>query len=512
MHLNNQKSPISKILLFILAIAAVGSMFACHRDSDNPPGTESSSSKEEAESTASQEEDEKTLYRPEQKNYDYDYQIVVSRNQEFFAYTDGESEDAVNVALFNRASFMEEQYGVTLHVTLDENLKNTLIQNSIAGLDFADVVLMVASEQMQFGVVNGYLKDLSTAEKLNLNASYWNQRIQQEYSINGSFYMLDGDFSIVDELRTMTVLYNADLYQTALSETYGDLYSLVSSNQWTYSRLMEMVADASRDLDGTEGLGLNDIYGLYSENAGPYVFFIGSGLKVAESVDGEIKLLFSENYQNIYNVLEDTMKLSLNENTLIVDAANSGIDWAQANKQFAGDHVVFRSTTLSSAMSYREMQSRFGILPIPMYTEGQDGYYSLVSATSSLPLAVPMTAKSHMDETLEITEIFCYYSRYANSDVPTLYNAFFDNLVYAGLCRTAQDHDMLEIIFASQTYDLDMAANLTGVYNVTYHLALNASSNGLTTLSSSIQGLKDSSNVALTEFLSQWASNKSKTQ
>lgn len=509
MKLRIPPTPLRLMILLLAMVIALGALFGCSGKKQPPTETTTDTKRtgDETPVTDQPADDEQTKYAPQKQNYGTDsYRIYMDgkESQSFFVYSELVSNDSINTALYKRGELMEDYFGTTVSVTADENLLASVVNYAAVNEDYADIVLMWAQDLLQTAVTKGIVLDLTQTNGLNLSASYWDQRIQSEYNVKGSLYLLEGDFSIYDELRTMTILYNADHYKNKVEEKYGTPYALARDGKWTYDLMIEMLRDTSEDLDGDGVMNpANDLYGLYSECAGPYVFFLGSGMKTANVVDGEISLMYNDNYVSIYDIFEKTVALCDDSDTILVDRSG-GIGYAAANENFRNGKVLFRSTTLSSATAYRDMESDFGILPIPKFSDEQDGYYCWVSASSSLPLAIPYTAKGHQDATVALTEAFCYFSRYNPSGELTLYEAFFDRMAYNNLCRTSDDHAMLELIIQSKTYDIDSAANLTGIYKSLWELS---SAGNKTALSSTLSELKESAVSSLTKFLTDWKTN-----
>jgi len=139
-----------------------------------------------------------------------------------------------------------------------------------------------------------------------------------------------------------------------------------------------------------------------------------------------------------------------------VDLSGSGDknNWEIASDIFEENGTLFRTTALTDSMYCVEMKSDFGILPIPMLSESQKAYYSMVNSEAAWPLCIPLYVED-VHRTADIIERMSYYSRYGGDE--SLYEAFFDRLQVAKLCRKPEDRQMLQLIFANKVYDLDMA-------------------------------------------------------
>jgi hypothetical protein len=101
--------------------------------------------------------------------------------------------------------------------------------------------------------------------------------------------------------------------------------------------------------------------------------------------------------------------------------------------------------------SLREMESSYGILPIPMYDEYQEVYYSQVSPHHDSLFAVPMSVKeSDLPKIGAALELLGYYSYYE------VYPDFYEVVIQGRGTRDAESKEMLEICFSNRTYDLGL--------------------------------------------------------
>ncbi len=416
--------------------------------------------------------------------YNMGVQYGSEDNLQYYDSKEGLTGDAVSVALYNRNLFLEEYFNIEITVDsfgegLDLGGVAGFIENpNEAGDETFDVIMMVASITMTSLAVKGHLINLldDKITGLNLGASYWDQRLQQNYSINGMLFCLEGDFTILDELRTHGVLYNADLYKELhLDETYGSLYDLVRNKEWTFDTMLKIFKDTTVSTGGT--LGRNDRWGMISETAAPYVMLLGGGyLGVRNNDNGTTSLLFEDGEETaLVTSALDSIISAMKENTeiLFADAskgilsASSAVCYREASTMFSNNQAIFKSSTLLDATWLRDMKATFGILPVPMYAEGQDSYYCWTSNMAHCPLSIPTAVYSNgnLDKVIDITEAMCYFSRYSSKGM-SLYEAFYEKMTVAKLCRSAEDRQMLEIIYASKTFDLDSAMNITKMLNL----------------------------------------------
>ena len=463
---------ISSIALLLLLSLLLGSFVAC-KNEETPPETGSTS---EVEDTTGGEKDE---YDPGEVNYGgYEYEMLTETNSKsynlYLYLGEGVPSQVTDMALWQREGMMDAKYGVKLKLNNQKDKATALetIRNSVgSGQSSADII-MINGEYTMVIAQEGHIYDVNTLPNLNLEASYWDQRIQSEYKIGESLYCLEGDFNFADELSTFVVIYNDTFYESyGYYDTYGSPYELASQGKWTYEKMQEMIKDCASDKDGGGVMDENDIWGMVSESKLPYYILIGSGKKTLTNRDGEFTFDIKDNgWANVQDILEKGMELLINDDTIIADGktghyiTNSGAMWDIASDIFKYNRALFRTTSLSAVTRLIDMESDYGIMPIPAYEETSPedaAYYCWLEPYLHYPMSFPVSARD-VEKTTQITEIFAYTSRYG---ADSLYNAFFDLLAYARLCRTGNDIEMLKLVFANKCFDMDQALGITRLLN-----------------------------------------------
>ncbi|MCM1441504.1 MAG: extracellular solute-binding protein [Roseburia sp.] len=436
-------------------------------------------------------------------NNPYEYRMLVTTNslyQNTYIYDgEGTPKEICDYALWCREKLMLEKYNIELTINNVGSEGYAQLSNNVTAgsADFCQVAMLNGTDSIS-AAVNGYLLNLNSMDEFNLEASYWDQRIQQEYRINDYLFTLDGDFNYIDDLRTYVVIYNNTAYDSFnYREKYGTPYSLAAEGKWTYAMMMEMIKDISYEVDGNSTMNENDFWGMVSETSVPFYFFLGSGLKFMTNNSGTLSFDGVDDasiWETNYNTLETLMSMASNPDVLIANRDLSGDVWTLASDIFQQNRALFRTTTLSATMRLIDMKDNYGIMPIPAYTEGQDGYYCWVQAGEHRPLTIPRSVADSSKAALA-SEYLAYHSRYDGGD--SLYYAFYDLLAYARLCRTPDDKAMLELVFANKTFDIDAAAKLSGISGKVQNIV---SSKNYTTLSSELNSIRSSVTQQVQQF------------
>ncbi len=428
----------------------------------------------------------------------YEYRMLVENSEadhlQYYLSKDGMAGDSVSIALYAREVFMESYFNITLTVeeTEKDKVNSTIDKDQQAGDDNWDAISQVATRTHAGGVIKGLYLDLYQVPGLKLDATYWDQRIQQGYTLNGALFAIEGDFTILDELRTNGVLYNRNLYEEFnYDDTYGSLYELVRSGKWTYATMLDMFKGTSMSASGVPTT-MEDRWGMISTTTSPYIFLMGSGKSMVRNVNGSTQLVFddageSQYIQDAYDNIIKTFVQDTNEVLFVgsgkgpIPSSSTQQDWDDASNMFKTDKALFRNSTLLDATWLSDMKSEFGIIPIPKYDERQDGYYSYVDTASHAPLSIPRTAVEHIETTGAITEALCYFSRYTVDGSVSLYDSFYEKMTVAKLCRSQDDYEMLELIYASKMFDIDSVFNITKFLNLGVSSVTGEPSGGSTT-------------------------------
>lgn len=452
-------------------------------------------------------------YKPAKKDYDRDFTMLTKVEDFYYScyvYTkDNEPREICDVAIWQRQKFLEQEFGITLKrlpatgATAVEQFNNSVQ----GGGKICDVACLTGTDSMS-AAVSGFLIDVNRVKGLNLAASYWDQRIQEEYRIQDYLFTLEGDFNYIDDLRTFVTIYNDTMFESlGFYDTYGSPYELSKDGKWTYAKMMEMIKECGH-IDSGKGKPELDTWGMVSECSAPYYYFLGSGMKMLKNEGGKLSLSFESNWDLTYSTIEDYLNMDKDSAVVVANRPNSFSDstdiWTTASDIFQYNRVLFRSTSLSAVLRLLDMKDDYGIMPIPAYTEGQDGYYCWVDPGNHFPMTFPVTSWQEIDEIGEMAEVLGYYSLYG---ADSLNIAFYDLLAYARLCRRPEDKKMLQLVFANKTYDIDLALKISGTFSAIYDISYNKSYD---TLSTSFTKVRDSAGETMKKRVSELVANLAK--
>ena len=444
--------------------------------------------------------DPKEYYKPENKTYDRDF--VIAGTGQFLDYYNVDENyqigkgSVIQEAAYKRNRFMADVHGV--NVTMKKSELDSLEVGGSAGIHVADLAVYTNNVQFNY-LTKGIYLDVLELESLNLNAPYWDQNIQEQLMVGDSLYMIEGDFSFVDQMRTGAFLFNADVYkEQGYYETYGSPYALVDSGAWTQDVMFEMASSMYKDNNENNVKDELDSYGILCGTGLVWALFSGSGMKLMESKHGEINLLISDpTYWNTaYSAIENIVDKCVGNDDVANPQLWDGDVWTLASDAFESGRVLYRYTALSAALRLTNDECTFGVLPVPKYTSEQTEYYNIASPAGVFHGAM-LASIPDQEVAAEIFDALCYYSRYGGS--ASLYDAYFNTFRLNKFCNSPDDLRMLELLFSTTFYDLDYAANITKI-PANHIIDIEMETKDTSTLYSTLYNAMNSAQTSLEQF------------
>ena len=295
------------------------------------------------------------------------------------AHFDPESGTALNDKTLALVKEVEEAYNCNIEVkVVDPSAMFKQIQPSImAGDKTADLIV---STTWTFGQLIGadLLADLSTFDELDLSNPWWNQNVIPKCTMNGKVYAASGSFLTHIE-KIWVMFFNKKIWSEL---NYEDPYKIVKSGKWTWDKWNEFAKGALRDLDGNGVVDSEkDRWGLVAE-VGDFskAMFMSMGGEYYKA-DASGKLALACNNEASYKIFNKMTKIIRDDKVMFKQSDNAALT-------FTADKSLFFSYLLMpdqhSLHPLRDMQSDFGVLPMPKMDESQKTYIGGVDHNAPL--------------------------------------------------------------------------------------------------------------------------------
>ena len=224
-----------------------------------------------------------------------------------------------------------------------------------------------------------------------------------------------------------------------------ELYSLARDGKWTIDEMQRVASYVPENPTGT---------GIYRyDNADAIGLLFSSGLKItnfdeedAPYIVDALPVEFLDLSQITVGMFADnsqtpTADYRKGEDKMTKYGVDEDYDWFQDNK------ALFQFSGTGGAISLRQFDVVFGILPMPKGSASQAQYYSYADPWGSGSLTIPKTTKN-IDVTSTITEAMGALSaKYVKT-------AYYDMLLRGQSIFDMESRDMLDIIFQTTVYDM----------------------------------------------------------
>ena len=306
--------------------------------------------------------------------------------------------DTLFDAIYYRNKSVEEQLGVTVTTVSQKgsnNFDGAWIDTYRTAVNARTGDFETAAISMGGGAplaVEGLYYNVIDFPYLSLEKPWWNQKVHDELTMFHALYYLIGDIAVTQISWGTGMFYNKDILDKYFPDGSVNLYQTVKDRKWTIDCMYDIVAQVYEDVDGSGTMTDGDVVGFWDGEVGTKnrgerdAWIVACGIDITQEVSGQHQLTFYSN-----RTVEAFEKLKAlhaqNPGTLIIDSRYTDFT------KFENGNVLFYLTRLNSGSIYRTMDGRYGVLPMPMLEENQEGGYrnyvfyaaSAVVIVSSLP-------------------------------------------------------------------------------------------------------------------------------
>ncbi|MBQ7347085.1 MAG: hypothetical protein IJW55_03935 [Clostridia bacterium] len=364
-------------------------------------------------------------------------------------YTD----DSINQSVFDRNAYLEDKYNIDIVVEVEskESLPTTvynLVQTDMVNFDLVNLDLA--------GIINlarnGLLIEASNIPVIDTQQPYWFTDIIDACTVDNKSFLLTGDANLWVLHSVGAVMFNKGMVQDTGLESP---YDLVTNNQWTYSKLLEMTK-AVKNENGDGVWNENDRYGVVSTYAAVETMFNGMGGLLVTKDDQDVmsvEYLSTRNLDIITKIVEywaDT------ESALLINRWPSYVSPNGASSNMMADVFNSGNALFVIEMMYQlptlvDSEFGVGIVPAPKYDEIQTDYYSFVHYSHATAVGVPISWKDdseHMDYIGRVLEDMNFKSK------ETVRETYYEDNLRRRRAKDEESYDMLEVIYDSLIVDI----------------------------------------------------------
>ena len=318
-------------------------------------------------------------------------------------------EDELDEAVAMRNAAVEETlnidivYEVVQWGNYDESatrFNNMVLQDVQGGLHYYDIVANFAYSAA-YPIIrdcNADLMDKELFPYFDFSLPCWNQAIVQRTTINDHLYYVAGDINISLFDSAMVIWYNKTLYDKNKTDSDPEnMQEYALGGQWTYDELYRWTTRLYENSNGEEGRQGNDTYAYGTAKRGSGNPCPGDAIPHA----WDLNFLTEKNDgTHEYNIIGNEKAAdAMTKFRNLFDATGTCEAMASVGNFAAGCYVFYASVIYpgkDANMTIREMEDKYGLLPMPKYDVDQEQYgttatdgYSLMTILDHAKSDVP---------------------------------------------------------------------------------------------------------------------------
>lgn len=461
------------IAWLLVALTAAGTLAACSSsDSGNEGNAQTTTAAPAiAETTAAPETEPPYVY-PDVTYGGDEFAILNAADRYAMLYQLMPAElngESLNDERYKLNQEVAERYQITLKETqVAYNDLQTYAQQEVLANTPVHDIFYLSPKQIAALMNAGYMHNLLDVEKLNIEEDWWDQTLIEAGTLKEKYlYYLGGNYHLQGFEGTTCIFFNKKM----MSDLNLELpYQLVRDGKWTMDKLYEYASKAA-NLNGDTSFDYNasgsSIYGIATITNLMPAFIMGSNAYYVEKDEADMPVISftSEHFQNVCTKI----------------AALTGSEGIYKAKDevalFMADRALMIGAEVKAAANeMRDMQSEFGMLPIPKYDEAQEDYVTNMYWASHM-VSIPVTCKD-VDRAAIVIDTLNYEA------AERLLPVYYDRVSYKGL-RDQDSIDMLEIIRSSRYYNWGLSYGWLDSIEPTVHSMLVEGNGNISALAAS---------------------------
>ena len=380
--------------------------------------------------------------------------------------------DIISYAVYNRNNRIEADYNCKIRQVSSNGSQIEHLIASYTNGEGYDLTIISAKPAAQAATQN-LLRDLNSMEYIDLKHESFDPNAVNELSFEDKLYYVSGDMNIstleVAGLSLVNMDFYADLAESIVDAfdgdtTYADIYSLVTAKKWTMETLMTIATMANIDVDKTDGPDLSaidkgDKIGYHQYFNSTIWYFYSSGGRITTKGDNGIPKLTIDTPKN-----QEIAKYIYDHFNHVIS-----VPWIPhnmssiLNENFLTGDVLFMDCALFEVRMeiYPRAEFEYGILPCPIYEEGED-YHSLVYFNNWAHLWAIPSMTVNFENAQRMMQIMAVYSGLHES---TMY-AYYDRTIYLNAAPDNGSRGVIDMIRRSMVYDIALMYNWGGLENM----------------------------------------------
>ncbi len=353
----------------------------------------------------------------------------------------------ISEAVFTRNTRLEELCELKLQfIERDSATLSNMVSNE-AVAPTGDFQMIDAYTFMEAGwATNAYLRDFNEMG-ISLEGEWWDQGTA-DFVLAGGVYFMSGSLNTGDDHVTYLMAFNKNMQKT-YANTVPNPYDTVRAGEWTLEYFNSILQGISKE-NGDGKWDEKDTYGFVTSWVFGQTFFFGADLRYVindDTVD-EPQLYLSDArlMERAINTVNTARKIYHDNHATYMAPGGQEANNCDA---FIEDRAMFFGDTCGWIGNFNtQMESDYGIVPIPKYDKAQEHHCTWTHASGS---SVCLTSALNEDDLEIIGDIMETYALLSHR---YLKPAYYDTVLASRNMRDADSVEMLDILFNNRIFDM----------------------------------------------------------
>ena len=360
--------------------------------------------------------------------------------------------EIINDAVYERNLAVEDKFNLKIIPMPEASPVAHLQKNVGAGDDFCEILADRKIELFPLTMTD-HAYDLTQLQYIDFEKPWWDKNAAEQLEMGGRLYMMIGDFNLSSTSGATFLWFNKKILE---DNNLTFPYETVSEGKWTLDLMREMVQTVSYDLNGDGAMSAGDRFGFLTQV--PYRLLCGFGVRLTSRDEDGYPVLNDPDDRMIRGIETVASLLNDKEHTISYDELAEGQNtsgyphiYAYGRSKFAADQILFFEGSISAADEFREMESPYGIAPMPKLDETQDRYYNLVDEYANGWVIPNSSRKTAM------TDVVLEYMSYKSDK---LVDAVYETTLKLKRMNAPEDAAMLDLIRQTTHYEITFVMNI----------------------------------------------------
>ncbi len=447
----NFKRTLSAILAGLLL---AGSLTACATSDDTP----ASDTKPAAQTTAPVEEGETELSDNLPKDLDFGGEEITFISRDRDGWTDREiwvedvNGEPINDAVYERNKAVEQRLNIKIANVFEDNMDGYVIVNRVdtavkAGTNEYDV--LGAACYITLGQsINGTFANLRNSAYLDFDQPWWSQGLNDATHYKELQHVIAGSMLLSIYRFAYATVFNQKIFDDA-GQPY--LYEYVDNGTWTLDKQISLTPIFHRDNGNGVADEQGDVYGFLSTqhiSVDPY--WASCEVDILQfNEDGDFELVFDSG--KLFEVADKVLDLYYGTDgaSYIVDTIAWDGHMDKCRDLFADGRAAMATVRVMGleAENIRSMTDKFGIVPMPKFSEEQEEYHSMLHDQFTV-ISIPNTV---VDDRLDM--VGAVLEALSSTAYKIVKPVYYEETLRTKIAQDPQSSIMMELVINSLTTD-----------------------------------------------------------